>query len=260
MTGLTSITFRTLTADKIISLCRNAGVDGIEWGGDVHVPPAATDEKDAVLKSVAQAQSVAKKTTEAGLRIFSYGSYYKLAANRTIPFDRIWANTLAVAEALHAPIIRVWAGEYGSKDAPPNYKARLVDELKKISQMAAEKNISIGLEYHRKTLTDTKESCLELLQTVNMPNVYTYWQPNPDITMNEQLAEIALLRDYICIVHCFNWTPGNIRHPMHPAKNVWKQYWMQLSKPDCPLLTEFVRNDEPRQFIADAQILKEITY
>lgn len=37
--GLTSTTFRNGPAEDILQLCQDLGIDGIEWGGDVHVPP-----------------------------------------------------------------------------------------------------------------------------------------------------------------------------------------------------------------------------
>ena len=37
-TGIASITFRQLTAEQIIALCRENALQSIEWGGDVHVP------------------------------------------------------------------------------------------------------------------------------------------------------------------------------------------------------------------------------
>jgi sugar phosphate isomerase/epimerase len=37
-TALASVTFRHLTFEEIIELVRKAGLDGIEWGGDIHVP------------------------------------------------------------------------------------------------------------------------------------------------------------------------------------------------------------------------------
>ena len=41
--GLVSITFRKLTVEKIIELVKEAGLQGIEWGGDVHVPHDNTE-------------------------------------------------------------------------------------------------------------------------------------------------------------------------------------------------------------------------
>ena len=64
-TGLTSITFRKLSIDEIIALTASAGLDGIEWGSDVHVPQGDTE----------LAESVKAKTEAAGLKVCSYGSY-----------------------------------------------------------------------------------------------------------------------------------------------------------------------------------------
>ena len=38
MTGLVSVTFRDKTPAEIVSEVKKAGLDAIEWGGDVHVP------------------------------------------------------------------------------------------------------------------------------------------------------------------------------------------------------------------------------
>lgn len=45
MLGLTSISFRGKTCTEVIGLAKKAGLDGIEWGGDVHVPPENEERK-----------------------------------------------------------------------------------------------------------------------------------------------------------------------------------------------------------------------
>ena len=37
--GLCSITLRSLRADAVLALAVHAGIEGIEWGADGHVPP-----------------------------------------------------------------------------------------------------------------------------------------------------------------------------------------------------------------------------
>ena len=37
-TGLVSVTFRKLEPAEIVDLVKQAGLQGIEWGGDIHVP------------------------------------------------------------------------------------------------------------------------------------------------------------------------------------------------------------------------------
>jgi len=56
--GLVSVTFRKLTPAHIIQLVVDAGLEGVEWGGDVHAPPG-----DARL-----AQEIARMTVDAGVK------------------------------------------------------------------------------------------------------------------------------------------------------------------------------------------------
>ncbi|NBB78352.1 MAG: sugar phosphate isomerase/epimerase, partial [Verrucomicrobia bacterium] len=66
-TGLCSVTFRKHATDELIDLARKGGIEGIEWGGDVHVPPGDLEN----------ARAVGEKTAAAGLSVCSYGSYYR---------------------------------------------------------------------------------------------------------------------------------------------------------------------------------------
>ena len=65
--GLVSITFRQLSAEKIVGLVSAAGLQGIEWGGDIHVPHG----------DVKRAEEVKRMTLDSGLEVSAYGSYYK---------------------------------------------------------------------------------------------------------------------------------------------------------------------------------------
>ena len=48
-TSLTSVTFRKKSIEEIVDLVAQAGLDAIEWGGDVHVPPT---DPEASAKAV----------------------------------------------------------------------------------------------------------------------------------------------------------------------------------------------------------------
>jgi len=88
--GICSITFRDHSVDGLIALCQKAGIEGIEWGGDVHVRPGDAET----------ARSVREKTLAAGLKVCSYGSYYKCDAE-----DGAFGDVLESAEALGAPLV-----------------------------------------------------------------------------------------------------------------------------------------------------------
>ena len=93
-TGMTSVTFRNKSAEEIVRLTQKAGLTGIEWGGDVHVP--AGDR--------AAARKAALLTREAGLEVLSYGSYFRAQEGED------FSPVLESAIELGAPVIRMWAG------------------------------------------------------------------------------------------------------------------------------------------------------
>ena len=90
------------------------------------------------------------------------------------------------------------------------------------------------------------------------PNVRTYWQPNPDITQGEQLAEIDCLLPYLSHIHVFTWTGANIRHPLAEGEARWREYLSAIRRAGGSrfLLMEFVRDDSEADFLADAAVLR----
>ncbi|MDL2233885.1 sugar phosphate isomerase/epimerase [Ruminococcaceae bacterium OttesenSCG-928-L11] len=241
MLGLTSITFRNLSVEEIVSLSAANGLDGIEWGGDIHVPPG--DESAAALAKAA--------TDAAGLQVLSYGSYYRLQEGED------FAPVLQSAVALGAPCIRVWAGAAGSAQTDTASRAATAQRLSAVAAQAAEKGVQIGLEYHRNTLTDTWQSARELLEQCGAKNVSTYWQPNPDLTLDQQLEEIDQLLPWITTVHVFQWEKGNVRFPLADGISRWNTYGEKLGLARNFLL-EFVKDDSVAQFQADSKVLAEL--
>jgi len=247
--GLTSISFRELGYREIIDMCDKNKVDLIEWGGDIHVPPG----------NLELAKEVGRATRSRGIKTLSYGSYYQLSKNEDI--KKSFSKILDTAEALGCHLIRIWAGDTKEIQDVKQECEKNIAELKIISAMAAERNMVIGLEYHRHTLTETKEMTLKLLQGVSMDNLCTYWQPNPDISHEERLEEIRLLQKYICNVHVFYWVAGkegDIRMPLSAGRKQWSQYWDLLRNCNCPGIIEFVKGDKVKQFEEDIQELKGI--
>jgi len=229
--GLTSVTFRKLDVQEIVNIARDCGLDGIEWGGNVHAPPG----------NLKRAEEVRLATMQAGLDVLSYGSYYKLGGDD--PFEPV----LETALALHANTIRVWAGTQGDL---------AIEDARRIADMAKTHDITVAFEYHRNTLTETSEGALLLLRAVGRDNVRTYWQPNPELAHEKNLEELAAVSPYLENMHVFHWTRHGRRLPLRAGAGEWQEY-LRAARPKAAIL-EFVRDDDPAQCVKDAQMLRRL--
>lgn len=243
-TGLTSVTFRQKSVEEVIALAAKAGLSGIEWGGDVHVPPG----------DPAAAAETARKTREAGLSVLSYGSYYRGLEGED------FRPILASAKALGAPVIRVWAGQKTYEESAPEEFAALAARFRAAAEMAAAEGIRAAFEYHRGTATQTIGGALALLRAADSKNLGCYWQPNPDISHAEQLAEIDALLPYLENIHVFCWTGKNERHLLSEGADRWRDYLAHIEKSgrSHSFILEFVLNDSDEAFFADAETLKAL--
>ena len=248
--GLVSITFRKLNSREIVDLITRTNLVGIEWGGDVHVPHG----------EIALARDVAQMTRDAGLLVAAYGSYYRVGVSEAdgLAFVRV----LETAMALGAPTVRVWAGNRGSADADEDYRAAVIDDARRIAVLAHTAGITVSFEYHRNTLTDTNVSARRLLEEVGHPNVRTYWQPPVAMSPAKCLEGLDAVSGYLSNAHVFQWiatspTAAADRRPLAEGVEVWRQYLERIAATDRDhfAMIEFVRDDAPEQFLADAHVL-----
>ena len=246
--GLVSVTFRALSPREIVDLVCQAGLDGIEWGGDVHVPHG----------DIAQAKAVRALTEEAGLQIPNYGSYYRVGHDDTGPFEAV----LETAVSLGAGTIRVWAGRLGSEQADADYRRTVVEDSQRIVDLADQADVTVAYEFHGNTLTDTYASTLALLKAVNRPSLRSFWQPPKGSEPQENLIGFETIAPWVTHIHLFSWELSvngeTIRLPLDEHTAQWLAYLdrIQTLPGDRFALLEFVRNDDPQQFLADAATLK----
>lgn len=246
LTGLVSVTFRSLEPAKIVELVSKSGLRGIEWGGDVHVPHG----------DIQRAKDVLKITLDAGLQVTSYGSYYKVGCEES---PLVFEEVLKTAIALQAPTIRVWAGDVGSKQADAAMRRKVIDDSRRIAALSARSGINLAFEYHEDTLTDTSSSACQLLKDIDRANVGSYWQPlianSPEVRVNG-LREIA---PWLNNLHVYN-PSGAIPGPLTEDIAEWSKY-MEIVRNlpgDHYCLIEFVKGDSSTQFLEDAEALKII--
>lgn len=239
-TGVVSVTFRPLLPDQILSLASQAGLDGVEWGSDVHVPVGDFDH----------AAGVGQMTCAAHLRTVSYGSYFKAGYSDPASF----ADVIATAKALSAPNIRIWAGERGS-EAEENRTA-VADSIRACAAACSDAGMTVSLEFHPGTLTDHYESARRLMEEVARDNLYLYWQPNQFRDEAYNLAALRAVLPYLSHVHVFAWE-GREKYPLAQHERIWREYIdiLKGSPRDHAMLMEFVCDGSERQFLEDAQTL-----
>ncbi len=239
--GLCSVTFRSLTPTEVVEQAGRAGLKAIEWGGDVHVP-----EGDLRI-----AREVAARSHDAGLAVASYGSY--LRAGRIDDPSAI-DRTLETAVELGAPNVRVWAKG-----------ARAADDLAVICSAAAARELTVSLEFHPGTSTETAagtNALLEALDALGAGNLFTYWQPDPALTGPEQLDELDAVMPRLSHLHVFRWEPDGSRLPLAEGSDLWPAALARAGAAgEGPLggrvaFLEFVRDDDPDQLVRDAATLR----
>jgi 3-dehydroshikimate dehydratase len=251
--GLVSVTYRALSPIEIVNLCVDAQLQGIEWGGDIHVPHG----------DVAIAREVGELTRDHGLEVVCYGSYYHCDNDASVAFEKV----LESAIALQAPLIRVWAGKIDAQDAQTADFARVLVDLERISEMASEHHIGITTEYHGKTLTSNGQAARQLLD-MGAGQFSSLWQPlrrtaNSHAEIEENLAELDLVTPYLSNVHVYEWRDdeaGN-RHAFSLDSSVqWERYIEKLKEigDERFLLLEFVPDDAPKNLKIEAAALRRL--
>lgn len=237
--GMTSVTFRQKAVEQIIAISKQAGLKGIEWGSDVHVPVGQLD----------YAAEVGNKTRAAGLEVFSYGAYLNVG-------EEGFEDIAKTALALGCRTIRIWPPKPSTKKATDEDFEKAIDALKEIAATANQYGVTVCMEWHNGRLNDCAESSLRMLKGVNEPNIRTYWQPI--YTYPDNIEHIRAMAGFIENVHVYNWIYEKpvIRLPLAANRADWEKYIDALGYRNYIL--EFTAGDSDENFLADAKTLKEL--
>jgi hypothetical protein len=114
--------------------------------------------------------------------------------------------------------------------------------------------LTVGVEFHADTITHTAESTVRLIEDVDAPNLFSYWQPvywDPAVNLDpaRQLAELDTIGEYLSHIHTY-WWEGRERHPLAAGAATWRSALERArqqgrwTKPRYAFL-EFVPGDDP---------------
>lgn len=163
--GFTSTTFRPIrNLEKIVCIAKRAGVDCIEWGGDIHV------------KNIESAKEVRTLCENAGIEICSYGSYYRVGSADS----EKWENICLIADAMGAKVIRVWLGKKDSQKTDERYYKKILDDLISICETADKYGLIVSPECHTGTYNNNTDAFLRIFddfkKKCDADNFKTYFQ------------------------------------------------------------------------------------
>ncbi len=158
--GLCSVTFRKKSAAQVVLIAKKAGIDYIEWGGDIHVTNA---EEAKTVKSICDNE---------GIKISSYGSYFN-----TCEFDKDkWIQTCKIAKTMDASSVRIWLGKKDSEETDDKEYRVLLENLKKMCDIAADYGLTVCPECHDNTFNNNTDAFLRLKKDLQKDNFKTYFQ------------------------------------------------------------------------------------
>lgn len=244
--GLTSVTFRELSAESIIEYCKECGLCAVEWGSDVHVPPG----------DIAAAKAVSEKMQISGIAVSSYGSYYIAGSGED------FVSYAKSAAALGAPVIRVWGGEKNFDELAPDEYARILADVKAICRTARKYGCEIAFEYHNDSLTSTAQSALRVMADANEPNLGMYFQYDPWTSVDENYAALLSLLPYLKTVHIFNVDDKVNRYSLAEAGGIdlWRGFCKILTEnnADVYMLFEFLKDASLAGLKTESEIMQKI--
>lgn len=251
-TGMCSVSFRGLPAERVIELAVQNGLIGIEWGSDVHLP----------IGDIARAEYLNRASREAGLDPASYGTYLRAGDGNSHEHLVAIADTAA---ALGAFNIRIWSGprNLASKDFTPEQFDASISDISTITRLADERGMVTSLEFHVDSLADGGPQVKRILDAVNHPALFTYWQFIPHENLASALAQIELLADRISHLHVFNLVDYKLRDPLDEAEAFWTKIFSVARpcadwKAPAYAMLEFVKDDDFDQLARDSDTLRRL--
>ena len=160
--GVCTISNTERSARAVIDIAVELGFDGIEpWGGE-HV----AGDRD-------RCRHLADHAAAVDLTIPVYGSYLRPG---TPVFADELDRELALAAALEARMIRVWAGNQEHQEVSDEHWTRVIADLETLATAATERSIAVTVERHAGTVTNTTEGAASLIDATPA-TVGLNWQP-----------------------------------------------------------------------------------
>ncbi len=241
--GLCSVTFRKMSAAKVVEIAKKAGVNYIEWGGDIHV---TNTEEARIVKSVCDNE---------GIKICSYGSYYRVGCADKSK----WEEICRIAKIMNASSVRVWLGEKDSEKTTQEEYIRILEDLKSICSVAQKYNLLVCPECHDNTYNNNTDAFLKIKSELKEDNFKTYFQSRY-FRFDYDIDRIERTFDSIENVHVSYRDLAREQRFRKKDKHYLDRLLKKLSEMnfDGVILVEFTKGSKEKHFLKDIKKLKKL--
>ena len=239
--GLCSVTFRKKSVREVVEIATKAGIDYIEWGGDVHV------------KTMEDARTVKALCNDAGIKISSYGSYF----NSSESDCEKWTKICQIAKEMNASSVRIWLGRKNSEETSRDEFLALLENTKTMCGIAAEYGLLVCPECHDNTFNNNTDAFLHFSKELQKDNFRTYFQSRY-FRMEYDLDRIDRTFNFIENVHV---SYRDLKKEQRFRKKDKNYLDTLLKKLKCKnfrgiVMVEFVSADKEHAFYKDIDKLK----
>lgn len=207
-----SVAFRNEPADifSIIDIIAGIGYKSIEiWGNHLVLEKF---DKNFVKK-------LNHRLEFSGVDVSMISPYFNFTTSKESAEKSINHSKLIFeyASNLKCPLVRVFTGVTGSKEATVEQYERCLRGVREVALVAKEYGLKLAVETHPNTLVDTPESSKKFIESVAMENVglnldiYHMWEIRPDpVAIYLELESITLN------IHAKNAKLTNAEKQKHP--------------------------------------------
>ncbi len=162
--------------------------------------------KNVLALDDAEIERVATTLAERGVRVAAIGSPIgKIGIEEEFaPHLAQFQRALEIAQALNAPVIRIFSFFIPEGDDPERHRAEVLRRLEALVQAASGSGILLLHENERRIYGETPARCHDLLTTIDDPGLRAIWDPANfvQVGVRHPHAEgFDLLRPYLAAVH-----------------------------------------------------------
>lgn len=241
--GLSSVSYRNQAPEAIIAAAAAAGLRGIEWTADTHVPHG----------NIACAERVMMATLRAGLTVSAYGSFFRLGSGSPAVFSSI----LETSRRLQAPAIRIWGGP----TAGASQDSMLADAAD-AADAAGKHGITLCLEPNERSALPDYDTLAGLIERADHPFLKACWTQLPSSSASGLGEGAERIGPHLALAHIRNWSPFSSESEESAGSACVRALAFMIesnraSVLDRWALIEYLENDAPETLKKKAETLEE---